>query len=206
MSPQDDLVFSGSFDGTVRLWDLRSNSCQGLLNLPTLERPSVAIDKESVVFGVSCGNYINMYDVRSFDKGPFTTFEIKDADGVFPEICAMKFSNDGQHLCVSTRGEIHYVLDSFGGDIKFRLTGHENNTRVDLVADFTPDSKFVLSGSSDGMVYFWDLENEGTSFCQHMGHEETPRVVAFNPVYTMFASACSNLAFWIADLDSLRLG
>jgi COMPASS component SWD2 len=31
MSPVDDTFLSGGLDGSVRLWDLRTNVCQGLL-------------------------------------------------------------------------------------------------------------------------------------------------------------------------------
>ena len=74
MSPADDLFISGSLDRTLRLWDLRSNNCQGLMNLPS--RPVAAFDPEGLIFGVGMeANTIKLYDLRTFDKGPFSTFK-----------------------------------------------------------------------------------------------------------------------------------
>ena len=73
MSPTEDLFISGSLDRTLRLWDVRSNNCQGLMNLPS--RPVAAFDPDGLIFGVGMdSNVIKLYDLRTFDKGPFSTF------------------------------------------------------------------------------------------------------------------------------------
>ena len=44
MSPVDDTFMSGSLDNTVRLWDLRSPTCAGLMNVNG--KPVCAFDPE----------------------------------------------------------------------------------------------------------------------------------------------------------------
>ncbi len=67
MSPADDMFLSGSLDKTLRLWDLRSPNCQGLMHLTS--RPVAAFDPEGLIFaaGVNSEN-VKLYDLRSFDK------------------------------------------------------------------------------------------------------------------------------------------
>lgn len=48
MSPVDDTFLSGSLDKTIRLWDLRSPNCQGLMHL--VGRPVAAFDPEGKYF------------------------------------------------------------------------------------------------------------------------------------------------------------
>lgn len=67
MSPVDDTFLSGSLDSTIRLWDLRSANCQGLLNMSF--PPIAAFDPEGLIFAAGVNSeLIKMYDLRSFDK------------------------------------------------------------------------------------------------------------------------------------------
>jgi COMPASS component SWD2 len=67
MSPVDDMFISGALDDSVRLWDLRSPSCQGLVNVKGF--PSVAIDNQGLIFAVGLDNStVRLYDIRNFEK------------------------------------------------------------------------------------------------------------------------------------------
>ena len=39
------------------------------------------------------------------------------------------------------------------------LNGHLNTKQLPLEASFTPDSQFIISGSTDGRVHIWNAEN-----------------------------------------------
>lgn len=67
MSPTEEMFLSGGSDNTIRLWDLRVSTCQGVMNLPS--SPIASFDPEGLVFGVGMNSdSIKLYDVRTFDK------------------------------------------------------------------------------------------------------------------------------------------
>ncbi|OCB84770.1 WD40 repeat-like protein [Sanghuangporus baumii] len=238
VSPIDDGFMSGSLDRTVRLWDLRKPNCRGLLHLPS--SPLVAYDNSGLVFAVAINTFcrILLYDMNNFDKEPFLTMTLEDPLLKlisFPPrqiyMTSLAFSSNGKYLLVGTSGNAHYILDAYEGHLLAKLEGHVGMERVRMEATvglnptkgisgeevtWTPDSKFVISGSLDGKVCIWDVQNlpirvnepidlnRNPMVLQPLatldGHPGPSRCVRFNPRIAMMATAGSELAFWLPDL------
>ncbi|KAG8834220.1 member of Set1p complex, histone methyl transferase [Serendipita sp. 399] len=208
---------------------------QGLLNLPY--SGVVAYDTSGVVFAVALNHYskILLYDTSNFDKEPFQTISIDDtalARISFPVrplvMTSLEFSTNGKWLLVGTSGGTHYIMDAYDGYMLARLTGHQQlDPKQPLGAQptrlisgeevcWTPDSKYVLSGSEDGKIYVWDIASRGEltppkpgrdadTFQPSVvldGHVGPTRCLRFNPRYAMLATASNDLAFWLADNSS----
>ncbi|GAB6022978.1 WD repeat-containing protein 82 [Chamberlinius hualienensis] len=198
MSPIDDTFLSGSIDKTVRLWDLRSQSSQGVMHFPG--RPVAAFDPEGLIFAAGVNSEsVKLYDLRSFDKGPFNSFRMqqeKDCDWT-----GLKFSPDGKTILISTNGSVIRLIDAFQGAPLQTFVGHQNSKRIPLEASFSPDSQFIFSGSTDGKIFVWNAE-VGNKVCVLSSDHQAPvQCVQFNPKYMMLASACSTMAFWLPYTD-----
>ncbi|XP_021097635.1 WD repeat-containing protein 82 isoform X1 [Heterocephalus glaber] len=190
MSPVDDTFISGSLDKTIRLWDLRSPNCQGLMHLQG--KPVCSFDPEGLIFAAGVNSeMVKLYDLRSFDKGPFATFKMQ-----YDRTCewtGLKFSNDGKLILISTNGSFIRLIDAFKGVVMHTFGGYANSKAVTLEASFTPDSQFIMIGSEDGKIHVWNGES-GIKVAVLDGKHTGPiTCLQFNPKFMTFASACSNM-------------
>nr|CDJ90456.1 WD40 repeat domain containing protein [Haemonchus contortus] len=194
MNPIDDTFLSGSLDKTIRLWDLRSQNCQGLMQVNG--KAIAAFDPEGLIFAAGINNeQVKLYDLRSFDKGPFTTFKLEAERSC--EWTGMTFSPCGKYIMINTNGTLIRLIDAFTGNLKVTFEGHRNDQQEALEASFSPDSQFVFCGSSDRCIHAWCTETGKRVATFETEHDAHLRIVSWNPKHFMVASACTKLCFWI---------
>ncbi|CAB4472982.1 unnamed protein product [Rhizophagus irregularis] len=230
MSPVSDQFASGAVNEGVRLWDLRQPTFLGFINIEN-GRPCIAYDPSGIVLAIGLQNHdnvIKLFDIRKFDQAPFTTLNVIDnyalpsshpRPPIQPEWTSIKFSNDGDKILVTTSGDVHYVTDAYNTDMKRRLIGHVGlNNALQLLGgeetSWTPDGRFVVGGSQDGMLNFWDIEAPlKNSMILAEGIDSRPihtleyhvrptQVVRFNPAKLMMVSGCTDLTFWLPSFEN----
>lgn len=200
MSPMDDTFVSGSLDRTLRLWDLRSPNCQGLMHVNG--RPVAAFDPEGLIFAAGVDSeMVKLYDLRSFDKGPFSTFHIQNDPNI--EWTGVKFSSDGKMILLATNGGVIHLIDAFQGTQLHAFRGHAVSRTIPVEVCFSPDSQYVLSGSQDGRVHVWGSDSGQKLTVLEGNHPGPIQCISFNPKFMMLASACTNMAFWLPNLEEL---
>jgi COMPASS component SWD2 len=225
MSPTDDYFLSASMDRTVCLWNLNSSFPIAKLKLDTHAiLPYAAFDTGGLVFGVMCQSgatgthYLKLYDARNYDQGPFANIapspdlicramekQHQDPNFISRNMNLLwthfEFSADGKKVLVNTNSDLVLVCDSFQAEtepvaICSRNSTMGSETMTPVAAAFSPDSRFVLTGTGDNDVQVCDVNN-GEIKKTLKGHQSPVKVLACNPVYDMFASACVSTALWV---------
>jgi COMPASS component SWD2 len=116
----------------------------------------------------------------------------------------LKFSNNGAYL-LATNSEFLIIFDSFSGDALGRLYGDISEGDLAFKADFSPDSKYVVSGSESGKILIWNVEKQNLStnpekknnaLVSLEAHPQTANCVKFSPKHLLLATACFNLLLW----------
>jgi WD40 repeat protein len=216
-SPDNQFVATGGADGVMRLWKVSTGDKIREFNLPpnqagqTVAVVSIAFSRDGKL--IAAGGDDNV--VHVFDAA--TGNAVQALTGHKSDVLAVAFSPDGKLLASAegnpsdnlsvTTGDgdspdfaIHLWDVEKGTEIA-QLTGHTNN--VNSLA-FSPDGKWLVSGSDDRSAVIWDLAS-GDAVRKITVHTGKVKLVGFssNGSTIVSASDAGELFTWPADYHSL---
>ncbi|MDZ8240473.1 MAG: hypothetical protein RMZ69_25535 [Nostoc sp. ChiQUE01a] len=191
-SSNGDRIISVDFDGTVCLWDLEGNA----ITQPWRGHKEGVI---SVAFspngdGASGDGYNSSAVVAlaspTAEKSPiFLPPPHPHSDG-----CA----NPGGVRIITVGFDGTVCLWDLQGNL-ITQAWHEHEAKIICVA-FSPDRKFIVSGSSDSTVRLWDIQGNpiGQPWRGHEGHVNS---VAFSPDGKFIVSGSCDRTIRLWDID-----
>lgn len=146
-------------------------------------------DKDENNKVISTSNRIDLFDVKKYEEGRFDSWKIDN----FSQVTGLKFSNNGFYILANTvKGQL-LILDAFEGSLIRKFNAGSNGLQE---ASFTPDSKYVISGTENGTIFMFDIDGN-KEIARLEGHVKPSTKCKFSPTSVMMASACQNIVLWL---------
>lgn len=148
-------------DSTLRVWNAATGASEKVITVPKSPFRLLAHPDGSRVF-VSCGDGA----VRVYDAGTWTEAGSMTCGGSIQE---MAISRDGKRLAVFAGRNIE-LWDTKTFQRRNELRGHE---AAGYGVGFSPDGRYLVSGSYDQTFKLWDLDR-GTCTLTYHGFDDAP--------------------------------
>ncbi|KJA27642.1 hypothetical protein HYPSUDRAFT_197834 [Hypholoma sublateritium FD-334 SS-4] len=192
LSPDGKRIASGSYDGTVQIWDLETGEQVGKpLRGHTDQITSVAFssDGRRVVSG-SDDKTLRIWDLETGKQVG------RPWQGHTSYITSIAVSPDGTRVASGSLDKTVRIWNSqTGTQAGEQYKGHTSSVRS---VAFSPDGKRIVSGSWDGSVRIWDLETGNQVWKPLRGHTNWVLSVAFSAdgKHIVSGSADGTLRIW----------
>jgi WD40 repeat protein len=193
-----NLLASGSYDQTVRLWDPLSaevTATESKGHTGIVRGVAFAPNADKILASASFDKTIDLWaptknDSRKYERKSTLT-------GHTDSVRSVAFSKTG--LLASGSDDNTVRLWNLGAGTSRMLKGHTDD--VYAVA-FSPDGKRLASASKDNTIRLWDISKNPTSSIELTGHEGTVSSVAFSPDGKTLASGSYDQTIRLWTLDS----
>ncbi|MDE0014485.1 MAG: dockerin type I domain-containing protein [Candidatus Poribacteria bacterium] len=170
-SPDGRTLASGSWDGTIRLWNTHTPQHKTVLLGHSDEVISIAFSPDGRT--LASGSWDRTIRLWNPNTGELKRTLIGHTAGVI----SVDFSPDGQTLASGSADQTIHLWNSHTGTLERTLTGHTN--RVTAIA-FSPNGQTLASGSEDQTIRLWN-PNTGKFKRILTGHKQSVQSVAFSP-------------------------
>lgn len=178
--PDGAIVATGSYDGTVRLWDLRAGTAPTVLRGHSDSVTCVRFDHSGR--RLASGSWdatARVWDVASLA-------ETAALQGHTSWVSSVSWSPSDRYLATGSQDHTARIWELSTGQTVCELAGHEEWVRS---AEWHPDERHLLTGGYDHVAKLWEFPS-GRELAALAGHEAAVPAVAWSKDGTQ-ALACS---------------
>ncbi len=195
ISPDRQIIASGSFDRTIKLWKLSTGELLDSFVASNVVL-SIAFNHQSNILAIgNVGGVINIWDLA---KGTVSCSLSRHSDSIVSMPVA--FSPNGAFIASGSDDRTIKIWHQESCQLLYSI---KNSRGINVVA-FSPDGKILASGSSDNMIKFWDVET-GKLISQLVGHTRDINTIAFRPDGKVLVSGSSDKTIKLWSVEKCEL-
>ncbi|KAF2465208.1 WD40 repeat-like protein [Lindgomyces ingoldianus] len=146
----ESVVVTGSWDGTVKIWDVKSNNPKPIITLNDAKDSisDVCVFDADIISG-SVDGRVRHYDLR---------MGMCNIDAIGHPVTSLAVTKKGTETLVSSLDSTVRLMDRDNGQL-LKAYRDESfvNTDLKIKSTLGLNDSVVVSGSDNGMVYAWDL-------------------------------------------------
>ena len=174
VSPDGNLVVSGSWNGEIKVWNLRSLQEVTTLKNHHFNVQALAFNPAGTNLASGSGTQLRappdivLWDAGTWNKNRETKFEV-DWLGARQrnDVTSLQFSPDGEMLAVGGGSQASYdvglsILDGVTPDVLktlMRKTPDVQTYACVIGVQFNPEGTLLFSGHGDGTIRIWDVNS-----------------------------------------------
>ncbi|KAI5625465.1 autophagy-related protein 16-1, partial [Silurus asotus] len=182
-------IVSGSYDRTLKLWDLRSKVC-----MKTVFAGSSCNDIVCTEQCVMSGHFdkkVRFWDIRAES----TVCELE----LLGRVTSLDLNHDRTELLACSRDDLIKIIDLRNNAVKqtFSAQGFKCGSDFTRVT-FSPDGNYVAGGSADGVLYVWNVLTGKLEKILDKGHSSSINAVSWSPSgsYVLSVEKSSKAVLW----------
>ncbi len=176
-------AYTGKKTKVIRLLSLSLNislisGIGGIAWSPDGKYTACGIRREVRIYEASTGKYIQTYGSQTGEGGHYDTIDVNFQIG---------WSSDGKRISCANLRKVE-IWNTETGKLLQTYIDHQNDIRA---MEWSPDGKYIATGSDDKTVQIWDPDT-GTRIFIYRGHKDKVTSLTWSPDSTRIASACKD--------------
>ena len=198
ISPDNLYVITGSLDGVIRHWDIKTGALRLRLDVSHLAITSVALSGDGQWFAYTTeeGNLKIRHVFNQLERSP-SRYE--------PQLFSYaSFSHDSQHILVSSPYTPQIVVFEVISDFSQpQQTFTAACGGVIPNATFSPSDDLILAGCGNGNLYLWERATGRLKWSQRIVPSDLEPIEAkFSPRKNSILTCLNEINLW--DIDAWR--